>query len=429
VTPRPPPKPNGWLARVLVINLLQAAVVHGMRPIVSYRALALGGGPLELGLVAASYGVLSLIIAVPAGRWVDRWGQAPFIAAGTAVVGLSALLVVLSESVPVLAVAMATLGVGQILSAVSFQTMLASGGAPEGRDGRFGAQTVVASFGQLIGPAAAGLLVGEAIRSGESSGATLAPHTTDGAFWVGAFAALVASAVACSLWRWPPPVHAQVTNLAASQDARGTMRHVVRRVLRVPSMPQAFVASLTVLSSVDILVAYLPAYGVANGIPVETVGILLAVRGGASMLSRSLMLPLRRLLGRRRLLVVSMVLPAVALCLLPLAGADVGLLAGMLALIGFGLGLGQPLTMSWVASRAPAEVRGTAMGVRLGANRIGQLGLPVTVALIAGAAGLPAIFWSLGGLLALSALLVARAPFGVASNSAAPVVPGIDESP
>lgn len=400
--------PNGWFQRVLLVNLLLSVAMNGMRPIVSYRALAMGAGPAEIGLIAASFGVLSLIIAVPAGRWIDRLGESRFMVVGLGTVAGVAVLLGLSQSLPMTALCMMALGAGQIIAAVSIQTLIANGGSAEGGDGRFGAQTVVASFGQLAGPAAAGLLVAEAMGSSARQSGSVPLHATDAVFWVGAVTALVGCIVGLSLWRWPPSQHA---GDSVARRAQQSTRTAVGLILRVPSMPHAMLASLAVLSSIDILVAYLPAYGAANGIPIETIGLLLAVRGGASMTARTLMLPLRRLLGRQRLLLGSMLLPAVVLAAVPFAGTEISLLCGAMALVGFGLGLGQPLTMSWVATRAPVEIRGTAIGVRLSANRFGQVALPATVGVLAGAAGLPAIFWALGALLGASAALVTRAAF------------------
>jgi MFS family permease len=402
---------NAWFKRVLLINLLLAIVMSGVRPMVSYRALALGAGPTEIGLIAASYGILSLILAVPAGRWIDRIGESRFIIAGLATVSLVAVVLAMSDSLIVTGLAMMALGAGQIMAAVSIQTLIANGGSAAGRDVRFGTQTVVTSFGQLIGPATSGFLVAQAMGSIATPGSAVPLHATDPVFWLGATVAGVASLVGVSLWRWPPRQHARDNLPDTSNADRPSTRTAVGLVMRVPSMPHAMLASLAVLSSIDILVAYLPVYGEANGIPVETVGLLLAVRGGTSMTARALMLPLRRLLGRRRLLVGSMLLPAIVLAALPLAGSQTALLFVAVAMIGFGLGLGQPLTMSWVATRAPVEIRATAIGVRLSANRFGQFALPVSVGLLAGAAGVPAIFLAVGGLLAVSAALVTRAPF------------------
>ena len=123
------------------------------------------------------------------------------------------------------------------------------------------------------------------------------------------------------------------------------------------------------------------------------------------------MLPLIRLLGRRRLLALSIVMPAVSLAAFPLLDAPFLLYTAMV-LTGFGLGLGQPITLSWVVSQAPVDVRGTAIGVRLSGNRLGQTVLPVGIGAIAGGAGVTAVFTSLAVLLGLSATAVLVASFG-----------------
>lgn len=381
---------------------------------VSYRALALGAGPVEIGIIGGAFAILSLAVAVPAGRWVDRIGEPRVMIAGT--VGLAAVAVALvySSDVAALAVAMAILGLGQILAAISIQTLIANGGEPAGRDARFGVQTVVVSLGQLIGPGFAGILVAGAMAGSPApSGGLPSVDATSAVFAAGVATSTIAAIVAVSLWRWPPSRRTRVSVASPTGHRRPeSTGRAMGRILRVPSMPHAIVASMSVLSSVDILVLYLPVYGAANAIPVETIGLLLSARAGASMLARILMLPLRRLLGRRRLLVASMLLPAVVLAALPLAGGNLAALAVSMFVIGAGLGLGQPLTLSWVAERAPDDIRGTAIGLRLTANRFGQVALPAIVAVVVGAAGLAAIFWSLSILLGASAIQVARADFG-----------------
>ncbi len=402
----------GWFPRVLLVNLLMSVTMHGMRPMVSYRAISLGAGAAEIGLITACFGILSLLIAIPAGRWVDRYGEAAFMAAGTAVIALVGVAFFVSDSLVALGLAMLALGAGQIVAAVSIQTLVANGGSPAGRDARFGTQAVVVSLGQLIGPAAAGLIVARAIGAGAGARPGALPvGATDGVFLLGAVTGLAAAIGAVSLWRWPPIEHAHDARPAGREILGESTVGAVRRVLRVPSIPQAMLASLAVLSCIDILTVYLPLYGEANAIPVATVGLLLAVRGGASMAARAIMLPLRNRFGRRTLLVGSMLWAAAMLALLPFAGGSIPTLVVAIAGIGFALGLCQPLTMTWVATQAPVEIRGTAIGVRLSANRFGQFAIPAVAGLVAGAAGLTVIFVSLGGLLVVSAALVTRAAF------------------
>ena len=399
-----------WFPRLLLVTFLIQLAIYAIRPMASYRAISLGAGPLDLGIIASSFAVLSLLVAVPIGRWVDRWGEPRFVTAGAGIISLVSLTLLGIGSVPALALSQAVLGLGHIMSVVGTQTLIANAGAPDRRDARFGVYTVVVSLGQLAGPAVGGLLAGAAASDPATGAATTGQDRFGTTVVFGGAAAFAAFAclVAASLW-WLPT--SQVRHRRDElPDPPVTSRKALARVLVVPSMPQAMLASLTVLTSIDILVAYLPAYGEATGLPVEVVGFLLATRAAASMASRLVMLPLIALFTRRRLLVLSMMVPALALAALPLLDA-LALLYLAMGVIGFGLGLGQPITLAWVAGQAPPEVRGTAIGVRLSGNRLGQTALPAIVGAIAGATGLVAVFLSLAVMLGISALSVLRASF------------------
>jgi hypothetical protein len=108
-------------------------------------------------------------------------------------------------------------------------------------------------------------------------------------------------------------------------------------------------------------------------------------------------------LGRIRLLAGSAAGSALLTAALPLSGSS-AVLGILLAAAGFLLGIGQPLTMGMV--------------VRLTGNRFGQVATPAAAGLVAGATGVSATFWLLGGLLGLAALAVnRRRPPGVSQIS------------
>lgn len=385
-----------WYGRALVTALLAITAINAVRPMVSYRAIEFGATPFEVGVVAGSYALLSFLVAVPIGRWVDRFGESRFLVAGAAVIALVAFTLVDITSIGGLAMAQAVLGIGQVLCIVALQSLVASGGDPVARDARVGVFSVVASLGQIAGPALGGLVGGR-------SSADLS-HV----FVMSAGFALAATLAAASLLRWRPK---RERPAVTADPAAGAAIPTALRLSRLQGMPQAMLASLTVLASIDILVAYMPVYGELHGISVGTVGLLLATQAASSMAARILMLPLIRRLGRRWLLASSMLVTASSLAVLPLAGADTTILYMLMACGGIGLGLAQPITISWVAGRAPTGTRATALGVRLTANRLGQLLLPAAVGVIAGAAGVAAIFVSLGVLLTGSATLVIRTTF------------------
>lgn len=104
-------------------------------------------------------------------------------------------------------------------------------------------------------------------------------------------------------------------------------------------------------------------------------------------------------------------MPAVALGLVPFLGHVPLLLAAMVA-AGLGLGLGQPLTLTWVASAAPRHFRGAALGVRVAGNRLAQLAVPGAAGALAGGLGIGAAFVAVAGLLSVCAGVLQRTGFG-----------------
>jgi MFS family permease len=285
-------------------------------------------------------------------------------------------------------VLIAVSGLSHVVAIIAIQTLIATRSAKQGYDKRFAHLAFVASLGQLIGPAAG------AIASGEGS-----PEGTTRAFILAAIFAGVA--VPIFVWvRLRDPGHAH-----ADKREEATRPPLVD-ILRAPGMMAAMLASLTVLSAIDVLVVYLPALGEERGIPVAVIGGLIAVRAGASMASRLLIGRLVDRLGRQRLLVTSMVLSSVSIVLLPFVPLPV--MFAVMVVGGMGLGIGQPLTMSWVAARAAPGARATALSVRLMGNRLGQVTLPLVAGTAAAVTGAAGVLVATGLAVGASVIVVAR---------------------
>jgi MFS family permease len=163
-------------------------------------------------------------------------------------------------------------------------------------------------------------------------------------------------------------------------------------------------ASLALLAMLDILTAFLPLVGERAGVSPAWVGVLLAVRGGASILSRVLLPWLARRTARRTLLLVSLYGAALALAVPPLVITVPWLAAVFLFVGGFCLGLGQPITMTLVSTSVPDSWRGAALAVRLVGNRVGQVAMPLLAGLVAAPLGPAGAIWSTCAVLALSGI-------------------------
>ena len=385
------PKPPGWLARVLAGVVLTQAALYLARPVTSYRALALGADARAVGLITAAFALVPLVVAVPLGRASDRWRPGWLLTGGIALGALACALLGLAGRLPGLALASAVLGLGHLALTLAGQSLIARQSGDDRHDRDFGLYAAAASAGQLVGTALAGIVLGAAGRSLEDA-------TTAG-FLVAA--GLMALAVPTSLGTDRLGPAGRPRDRSEGRPLRAG------ELIGARGVPAGMFASLAILATVDVLTAYLPVLGTQRGIPPAVVGGLLSLRAAASILSRVLIPWMVGRLGRVRLLAASAAGSALLTAALPLAGGTAAL-AVLLAAAGFLLGIGQPLTMSMVVQAVPEGTRGTALAIRLTGNRFGQVATPAAAGLVAGAAGVSAAFFLLGGLLGLAAVAVVR---------------------
>ena len=98
-------------------------------------------------------------------RMIDRHREMPFVVGGLAFVCAVGFMLTVVDAIWALVVTQAFLGLGQVLTVLGLQALIANSDARQ-RDSRFAAFTVVVSLGQFVGPAAAGFLSQHAQLSG-----------------------------------------------------------------------------------------------------------------------------------------------------------------------------------------------------------------------------------------------------------------------
>lgn len=358
---------------LLVHSALIQAVTFLVRPAATYRALELDVPGFALGLLAASYAVFPLLLAVPTGGLVDRLGERRLMATGSAVVlSCSAFLLLWGSSIVALVIGTALLGAGQLACVVGQQAVVANNAASSRMDSAFGYLTFAASLGQALGPLAISLVGGASIRP-----------DTQAIFLLSVVMGLVLFATTFVV-----PAHVSAGRKKASGPVPGGN---AVSLLKAPGVARALATSATVLAVVDLTMVYLPALGDDRGLTAATVGAMLTVRAVFSMVSRILLGRVSRRIGRMRLLVVSLALSTAALAAAALP-MPAWLLFVVMAILGLGLGIGQPLTMSWLSAQAPAGQRGRALALRLAGNRMGQVVLPSAIGVVAAGLGAGGVF-------------------------------------
>ena len=412
VTDRPP---GAWPHRFwfqMAVAVCVTTAVQAIRPTVTYRAIALGAGPLEIGIVQSAFSLVPMLSAIAIGRWVDEHGAVPVLRLALVAILLGSILETLADSLATLIVSQLVLGVGQILNLVSAQSLVANRGGHASRDARFGAYFTMNSIGQLIGPSAAGFIAGGSIGAWLSSHvANQLPFASlhDPNAWVFVGGSILGSLGLILALLIPVGRGGRATR-APEEEPPGSMLGSAWRVLRRGGMAEAMLVSIVVISCVDILIAWLPAYGEVAGLSVGLVEFLLSVRAGASLVSRALMPGLIRRFGRGAVLAASLGMALAGLVGVPLTTMP-PVLIGLMVVAGLGLGIGQPMTISWVAERSPRRERGMALGVRIMGNRGSTLFVPTLIGGIAGAAGIGAIFVVMAAALGGAMTIALRTPF------------------
>ena len=355
-----------------------------VRPAATYRALELNVSTAYIGLIAASFAVLPLFATFMIGRESDRGNNSRVLLNGSIlmlVVGFG--LILFSNSIEMIVFWVLLMGLGHMMSVVGQQAMIANARSSD-LDKAFGMYTFAGSLGQAIGPALILL----------SSGSSVIPDTWR--LFLFYLIAVVLLLVTTLFLIQTPEVKIKVSVIVEEVKIKNLWSKV--DVKFKPSLSVGMLVSLISIGSIDVLAIYLPAIGIDRGIPSATIGILLSARAIATMISRFHLARLSDYFGRNRLIIISTAL-AGALMVAIAFPAPVLLLGFIIVLIGFTIGISQPLTMTIITLSAPLDSRGIWLSLRLAANRIGQAALPAAVGFTTVPLGTGAAFGSTGLLL------------------------------
>lgn len=373
------------LGRLFIATVLINGAYDAVRVAVSYRVLNLGGDAATVGLVAATFSVLPMLLALHFGRSVDRSGSRGVFFTGIVLSAAAVAGAGMSPSVAVLAAVNAVLGLGQIMTMIGAQGFVMELTDRSRHVNGFAMFALAVSLGQSVGTPIMGVL----LESGRTDGTV---QTT-----VPLFVMAVIIAIALPLAATLPR---SIRGGSSSRRAGGAS---MAAILRRPGMTPAIFAALVVISGIDLITAYLPVIGEATGLSPLIVTLLVALRSVFSMISRAAMPWFLRRWTQTAILKLTPVVTAPAALVLGLSG-DVVVLGLALAVIGFFWGLNQPVTMNWVTAAAPAGDRSAALSLRLTGNRAAQVIFPLGAGAIAGVAGPGSVFFLVGAVTAASAV-------------------------
>jgi len=359
--------------RLLLFNNALSAVTNGawyvVNPFIPLYLGTLGASAAVVGLVVGLGSIVPLLIAVPSGAVVDKYGPAVVAVGSVLAYAVAGGALALLHSVWAVTVAYTLLGVSNIGFAVSAQGAVASLSPPRDRLTNFGYYSLWSSGGAVVGPIIGGLVAG---RFG----------------YVAAFvllAALMAPAFAfANALRAVAPAPRPVVSLANAF-------HLVGPILRRAGIPAVLLISFMVVAAQTLQQSFYPIYLGRAGLSQALIGVVFAAISLSSMLVRSLLRPGTERLGTTGLVLAATGLMALSLGITPWL-RQFALLAGAGALMGAGTGLAFPLTMNLMTAPVPSELRGVAFGLRQAVQRVAMVISPIVFGAVIAAHGLGAGF-------------------------------------
>jgi len=366
---------------VVLLSMLNSIGQRGAKVAISLYALELGAGAAAVGVLAALFATFPLLLAVQAGRISDRFGVRIPIVCGALTMAAGLALAFTVSEIRWLFVCPALIGLGHIFFHVSIHNLVGSLGAEAERTRNFATFALGSSIAAFVGPSAAGFAID--LAGFRPAFAILAVVAAAPAFFVLIHKSFLPSQVR----------HEEEEQAKSAFD-----------LLAIPALRRTLIMSGVTLTGIELFSFYLPIYGRSIGLSPSVIGMVLSSYAVAGFIVRSFMHRLAQRYTELGVLTGSLFVAALAYFVVP-GLANGWLLAAAAFAIGLALGSAQPLTIILTYNHAPAGRSGEALGMRIMANKVTQIAVPLAFGGFGAALGAAPVFLATGAFLLAAGLI------------------------
>lgn len=341
--------------------------VLGTRPLIPLLSSQNGASSFQVGVIVAVFALLPALVIVPVGRLAGRlasWAKL-FVTVLAASAGL--VLIFLFPGLPGIYVSQLVSGLAYALFLVAALEFIEHCSTPETRDSNVMRLSIGNAVGSFIGPSVGGSL------------SDLAGYETT-------FLMLGGVGIAASF----------LTFFLAREEAKPQVRRQAGGsalgLLGIPGFRRAIAISVLVLLGKDMYTAYFPLLGEQFGYSPTLIGVAVSLNALAGIFVRVVLTRMIASFGKAAVLAGSFLLSAVCFAVIPLF-PQAALQLVLSFLLGLGLGIGQPLSMSESLAALPKDRLSDGLGLRISFNRASQVASPVLFGGLSAVFGLSGIFW------------------------------------
>ena len=368
------------------LSILNHVAFSGVRVSLTLSALHLHAPTWQIGAVLSLYSLLPMLLSIPGGRWIDRIGARGPMRAGTAVIVAGVLLPFVWLSVESLAVAAVLVGLGFLPFHLGIQKLVSELGTPDDRRHNLSLMAIGFSVSAFLGPTSAGFLI-------------------DGLGHRFAFGTLALLPLAAYLWMHRARDRMPGGRMVAPEVAQKLR---IRDLLATAELRRLYVVVALISSAWDVHQFIVPLYGARIGLSASGIGLILGAFAVATMVVR-MVVPLFLMdVSEWKAILAAMGVAGVVYALYP-AFSTLESLIALSFVLGLGLGVSQPMTLSIMARSAPASRLGEATGLRLMLVNGTQTVLPSAFGALGGVLGIGGLFWGMAVLLGAGLVGVGRA--------------------
>jgi len=371
------------LAYFVTLTVLSHAGFVGSRITMALAAIDQGATPLSVGILMSLYAVIPMLMAVHAGRLIDRVGAFRPIAISGTVMVLAMIAPFVSHALPVLFVSAAVVGSAFMLQHIALNHVIGNIGNPADRPVNFSWFALGYSISGFLGPLIAGFAVDLVGYSGAFVLLSLPP----------------VAGTALLLWRRGVP--------PAAPEPKHAGKHSVLDLLRDPRLLPVFLFSSLLASGWDMYSFVIPLYGTSIGLSASTIGVVMSSFALATFVVRLFMPSLSRRLSEWTVVCTALAVAGIAYALFPFARHATPLIA-LSFLLGLGLGCAQPMILAALYSASPPGRQGEVVGMRTTMINASTTVMPLAFGALGTALGMGPILWTMAVALLTGSWLAGR---------------------
>jgi MFS family permease len=364
---------NAALGRLITGHVFLHACMAGTRMAAPLLALRDGQSEAAVGVMLALFALTQVFLALPAGRYADRYGLKRPMALSVIAAAAGAALAVAFPVFPVLCVSALLTGGATGAASIAVQRHVGRAAeTPTQLKQVFSWLAIGPAISNFLGPFCAGLVIDHAGYR---------------------FAFLLMALLPLVCWWWvrtavelPPVVRPERHHAERAWD-----------LLREPMFRRLMIVNWFVSSCWDVHTFVVPVLGHERGLSASAIGSILGGFAIAAALVRVVLPLLAAQLREWAMIVWAMVTTAVLFGVYPFF--ETALAMGMCSvLLGVALGTVQPMVMSTLHQITPEHRHGEAVALRVMVINASSVAMPMLFGVAGTLIGISGVFWFVGAM-------------------------------